>query len=100
MIRSLFPLGLILILTLLLAYSTPLFGGDPHSAYYCSDTDRLLWFIHASDSHIGARGSKDSDNLNWLTGLARNVINPSFIVVSGDLTDSTDGNILGYPNGP
>jgi hypothetical protein len=100
MIRSSFTLGPILLFTLLLTCSSPLYGGDPHSAYYCSYTDRLLWFINASDGHIGARGSKDSDNLNWLTGQARNVINPSFIVVSGDLTDSTNGNILGYPNGP
>jgi hypothetical protein len=31
---------------------------------------------------------------------ARNVISPSFIVVTGDLTDSTNGNIFNYPNGP
>jgi hypothetical protein len=49
---------------------------------------------------MGNSGSHDSTNLQWLTGQARSVINPSFIVVTGDLTDSTDGNILGYPNGP
>ena len=37
---------------------------------------------------------------NRLVSQARNVINPSFIVVTGDLTDSTNGNIFGYPNGP
>ena len=78
----------------------PLSAGDPHSAYYSPDTDKLLWFIHASDIHMGTSGSTDSTNLQWLTGQARNVINPSFIVVTGDLTDSTNGNIFGYPNGP
>jgi hypothetical protein len=85
---------------LLLCPASPLSAGDPHSAYYSSDIDKLLWFIHASDIHMGTSGSHDSTNLQWLTGQARNVINPSFIVVTGDLTDSTDGNILGYPNGP
>ena len=84
----------------LLFLCTPLSAGDPHSAYYCSDTDKILWFIHASDTHIGTSGSTDNTNLGWLVGQAKNVINPSFIVVSGDLTDSTNGNIFGYPNGP
>lgn len=87
-------------IALLLCFYTPLSAGDPFSAYYSSDTDKLLWFIHASDPHIGASGSTDSTNLQWLTGQAKNVINPSFIVVTGDLTDSTNGNIFGYPNGP
>lgn len=89
-----------LFIILLLCLTSPLSAGDPHSAYYSSDTDKVLWFIHASDTHLGTSGSNDSTNLNWLTGQARNIINPSFIVVTGDLTDSTDGNILGYPNGP
>ena len=87
-------------IALLLCFNTPLSAGDPFSAYYSSDTDKLLWFIHASDAHIGASGSTDSTNLQWLTGQAKDVINPSFIVVTGDLTDSTNGNLFGYPNGP
>jgi hypothetical protein len=90
----------VLFIALLLCSYAPLSAGNPYSAYYSSDTDKLLWFIHASDTHIGASGSTDSTNLQWLVGQARNVINPSFIVVSGDLTDSTNGNIFGYPNGP
>ena len=85
---------------LLLCCTSPLSAGDPHSAYYSPDTDKIMWFIHASDTHMGTSGSTDSTNLQWLVGQARNVINPSFIVVTGDLTDSTNGNILGYPNGP
>ena len=87
-------------IALLLWLHTPLFAGNPNAAYYCSDTDKLIWFIHASDTHIGTSGSTDSTNLQWLVSQAKNVINPSFIVVSGDLTDSTNGNIFGYPNGP
>ena len=84
----------------LLCICTPLSAGNPHSAYYSSDTDKLLWFIHASDIHVGTSGTKDSTNLQWLAGQARSVINPSFIIVTGDLTDSTNGNLFGYPNGP
>ena len=91
---------IILFIVLLLGFSSPLSAGNPHSAYYCADTDKLLWFIHASDTHLGASGSTDSTNLQWLTGQAKSVIKPSFIVVTGDLTDSTNGNIFGWPNGP
>ena len=90
----------ILFIALLLCLYTPLSAGNPNSAYYCPDTDKLLWFIHASDTHIGTSGSTDSTNLQWLVTTAKNVINPSFIAVSGDLTDSTNGNIFGLPNGP
>ncbi len=91
---------IIMFIAILTAFASPVSAADPHSAYYSADTDKLLWFIHASDTHLGASGSTDSTNLQWLTGQAKNVINPSFIVVSGDLTDSTNGNIFGYPNGP
>jgi hypothetical protein len=85
---------------LLLCLCAPLSAGDPHSAYYSPDTDKLLWFIHASDIHVGAYQSTASANLQWLVSEARDVINPSFIVVTGDLTDSTNGNAFGLPNGP
>ena len=99
--RSPLSIRQFLLLTILICcFSAPLSASDPHSAYYSADTDKLIWFIHASDTHIGTSGSTDSTNLQWLTGQAKNVIHPSFIMVSGDLTDSTNGNIFGYPNGP
>ena len=73
---------------------------NPVGATYCSDHTQLFWFVHASDLHIGTSGSNDSTRLQWLVATARSVIDPSFIVVTGDLTDSTNGNIFGYPNGP
>jgi hypothetical protein len=104
MVRKIRPLSFvrhfILCITLLLCLYAPLSAGNPFSAYYSSDSDKLLWFIHASDSHIGTSGTTDSTNLQWLVSQARTTINPSFIVVTGDLTDSTNGNIFGYPNGP
>lgn len=78
----------------------PARGGSPRGAFYSPATDRVFWFIRFSDPHIGTSGSADSNNLNWLVTTARQVIAPEFIVATGDLTDSTDGNIFGWPNGP
>jgi hypothetical protein len=94
------PLAAILAVLLLAAVFSPAVAGDPHSAFYSSSNDRILWFIHASDIHIGTRGSTDSANLQWLVTTANNTISPGFIVVTGDLTNSTNGNFLDYPNGP
>ena len=69
-------------------------------SFYSADTNKVFWFIHASDLHIGASGSDDSNRLTWLVNTGRQVIQPNFIVVTGDLTDSTNANIFGYPNGP
>jgi PKD repeat protein len=85
---------------LLLFICSPSSASDPHSAYYSADSDKVFWFIQISDVHIGVRGDRDSLNLEWVVTEAKNVINPTFIVVSGDLTDSTNGNWLGWPNGP
>jgi hypothetical protein len=92
-------LALVAMSALLLLGSSS-WASDPHSGYYSDDNSKVFWFIQASDVHIGARGGQDSSNLQWLVTEAKTVINPSFIVVSGDLTDSTDGNLFGYPNGP
>jgi hypothetical protein len=75
-------------------------AGDPHGAYYSPDNDKIFWFIQVTDLHIGTSGSQDSVNLSWLVSEGKEVVNPEFIVVSGDLTDSTNGNWLGLPNGP
>ena len=86
--------------SVLLLLSSPSGASDPHSAYYSTHNDKVFWFIQVSDVHIGTDGGQDSGNLQWLVTEGKNVINPSFIVVSGDLTDSTDGNFFGYPDGP
>jgi hypothetical protein len=94
--------ALVLLVTLLIlglgAPGSFLWAGDPHSAFYSPDNNRVFWFIHISDPHIGTNGTQDSENLAWIVNEARTVINPAFIVNSGDLTDSTnDGPI---PDGP
>jgi len=88
------------VLNILAVFCFAVQAGNPHIATYCSDNDKLFWFLQISDIHIGTRGTQDSQNLQWIVNEAKNVIDPSFIVASGDLTDSTNGNILGWPNGP
>jgi hypothetical protein len=75
-------------------------AGTPAGARYNPLGNEIFWFIHASDLHIGMSGSNDTTRLQWLVTTARNVIQPSFVVATGDLTDSTNGNWLGIPNGP
>jgi len=83
------------LVALLLAGSfSPAVAGNPHSAFYSSSNDRIFWFIHASDIHVGAVGSTDSTNLQWLVTTAKNTISPSFIVVTGDMTDSSNGGLI------
>ena len=89
-----------LLLILVLGFLNPGKAGNPYSAEYSADNDRIFWFVQTSDTHIGARGSTDSNNLKWLVNTARPVIAPTFIMVTGDLTDSTNGNFLGLPSGP
>ena len=75
-------------------YILPVFAGDPSSAYYNTATDRIFWFIQISDIHIGAPGSTDTDNLIWIVNDAVDVIDPEFVVTSGDLVDATDGGAI------
>jgi hypothetical protein len=98
-IRSLIKLTGCVGVLLVLFVSTAL-PGDPNAADYSTDNDRIFWFILVSDTHIGARGSQDSNNLKWIVTEGMNVVQPEFVVLAGDLTDSTNGNWFGYPNGP
>jgi hypothetical protein len=93
-------ISLILAALVLLPSHVTVKAGDPHGAHYDADPTKVFWFLHASDLHVGMSDSIDTTRLQWLVTTARSVITPSFIVVTGDLTDSTNGNWLGIPNGP
>jgi len=94
------PLAAALAALMLALAVSPSVAGSPHSAVYSTDNNQIFWFIHASDLHVGTSESTDSNNLSWLVTTAKSTIKPSFIVVTGDITDSTNGNFLGFPNGP
>ena len=93
-------ISLVLAACVLLPAHPALHAGTPTGAWYNPLGNEIFWFIHASDLHIGMSGSNDTARLQWLVTTARNLIQPSFIVATGDLTDSTNGNWLGVPNGP
>ncbi len=57
---------------------------------YPGDPAEISWFVHISDSHIG-RNEDAQTNLKWaVNDLNLEYVKPSFIVNTGDLTDSTD----------
>lgn len=93
-------IGLILAACVLLPGHPTVYAGTPQGARYDASSREIFWFIHASDLHIGTRGTTDSSRLQWLVTTAKNIIKPEFIVATGDLTDSTNGNLFGIPNGP
>lgn len=101
LIKSTLKARLLFVTLLVLGLAIPgslLRAGDPHSAFYSPDNDKVFWFIHISDPHIGTSGTQDSENLAWIVNEGRDVINPAFIINSGDLTDSTSGGPI--PDGP
>jgi predicted phosphodiesterase len=57
----------------------------------------IFSFIVISDVHMGENfdgGKQDSDYLYWVLNDAYNAIKPAFIVVTGDITDSTNGGLM------
>jgi len=91
---------LLLAVTALVAGRLTAEAGNPYGASYCTANDRIFWFVHVSDLHIGASGSTDANRFQWIVTTGLDVIEPAFVVATGDLTDSTAGNLFGYPNGP
>ena len=56
----------------------------------------MFWFAWITDTHIDTLLSPSEESrLAWAVGDAVSVVRPYFIVVTGDLTDSTDGVIYG-----
>ena len=85
---------------LLCVFSASAHASNPFSAVYSTENDNIFWFVLTSDIHIGAKDGDGEENLQWLLTEGRQVIDPSFIVAAGDLTDSTDWSDSGYPDGP
>jgi len=77
--------------------SAPAWAIDPTGARYLADGDELFWFLQLTDTHVGedlGYGTADTDNLAWVLTAADTVINPEFIVCTGDLVDATNGLLL------
>ena len=84
----------LLLASLVLLGSSPAFAIDPDDVRYLPEPDALFWFIHITDTHVGADlgyGSQDTDHLDWVVGEAFDVVQPEFIVLTGDIVDGTNG---------
>jgi len=91
---------LVMVASLAILEAAPARAGNPRGAAYCPAADRVFWFIQVSDLHIGTSGSNDTNRLTWIVTTGKTIIAPRFVVATGDLTDSTNANWLGIPNGP
>ena len=74
------------LLGLTLAFALPAEARDPTFASYSSDADRMFWFVHITDLHVGWPVSS-AQNLKLVADTAHKIVKPSFIVATGDLTD-------------
>jgi hypothetical protein len=61
-------------------------AGRPGLASYTADQDRMFWFIHAADIHVGC-GDQADENLELLANEAQDVIQPWFTFITGDMVE-------------
>ncbi|MBI5534476.1 MAG: metallophosphoesterase [Deltaproteobacteria bacterium] len=83
-----------LLLTLLVPATVVAKG--PADAYYGRGTTNVVWFLHISDLHIGSSQVEDPKQLatphfEFALQQAIPVIDPSFVLASGDLCDGSQG---------
>jgi hypothetical protein len=87
------------LLVCLLLLAAPARAADPHAARYSLDGSQVLWFLQLTDTHIDTvASSHEEERLGWALTAGVDFIQPDFVVVTGDLTDSTAG--LFYGLGP
>ncbi len=68
---------------------------------YILDGSNVIWFVQITDTHVDSDALKYyKEYLPWVLNEAVPLINPSFVVVTGDLTDSTKPAIPYYGSGP
>ncbi|MCX7958134.1 MAG: metallophosphoesterase [Deltaproteobacteria bacterium] len=88
------------ILFLLSFYSLTVAYADGIPAYL-ADGSNVIWFLQITDTHVDSNALKYyKDYFPWVLNEAVPLINPSFVVVTGDLTDSTKSTIPYYGSGP
>ncbi|MBI2388021.1 MAG: metallophosphoesterase [Deltaproteobacteria bacterium] len=82
-----FLLGSVLVLG-----SAPAAAANPEGARHARDADGIFWFMHISDSHIGAsfiEGPKAKEHLQFALNQAVMIVKPSFVWNTGDLNDGS-----------
>jgi len=82
--------------TLCFAAPAGALAGGPDTAHYGRGTAGIFWFMHLSDSHIGAslfEGPNATAHFEFALDEGVQVIEPSFVVVTGDLCDGSISDI-------
>jgi hypothetical protein len=94
---SLHPVSAALLLSAVLMAAAGARASDPSSARYGDDPSKVLWFLHLTDTHIDTSYYAGEElRLEWALTTVLDVINPWFVVVTGDLTDASNGLIPGW----
>ncbi len=75
-----------------LAMGRPGWAAHPEAAAYTWDASKIFWFMHISDTHLGTEFYSEDARFRWALEEAQAVIEPLFVVNTGDLVD-------GSPNG-
>ncbi|MDD1778890.1 MAG: metallophosphoesterase [Candidatus Helarchaeota archaeon] len=88
LIISIFLSAFLINLTLL--YSAGI-AGNPNGAYYSEENTNLYWFLIISDTHIGKPFTNADKDLKTTVEDVYKIINPKFIINTGDLTDQLVG---------
>ncbi|MFH1436036.1 MAG: metallophosphoesterase [Pseudomonadota bacterium] len=84
------------VLILMLMQGKPVEAGDAYSPMYTDDPSKVFWFVHVSDLHIDTLFSGTEESfLEWVVTDCFDVVEPEFVVATGDLTDSTIGIVYG-----
>lgn len=63
---------------------------------YSADGSKTFWFLQISDTHVSTFLAADyAARLKWVLSEGVSVVNPRFVINTGDLTDSTNGFVYG-----
>ncbi len=81
-----------IVLLTLLVFALPVRAADPSLATYSADGSRLLWLLQLTDSHIDTfLNGGEEDRLRWAVSDGVATVQPDFVVLTGDVTDGTNG---------
>lgn len=66
----------------------------PSAAHHARGTENVFWFLHVSDVHIGSPlYGNHGKHANWLFDEAIGIVQPWFVVVTGDLVDAAKNKV-------
>lgn len=88
------PVGVLLAASLLVCAPASLLAQT--EAEYTADRSRLFWFVQLSDTHVDSLFPGNDQRMTWAVQDGIGTVDPDFVIVTGDLTDSTNGLIYGF----